>query len=70
MSFNKSIVFRANNEVTETKGKYEDEVLRLTATLKRLELKTASLKSAVDQKNKENEELSRIFDDIVGKVGP
>ncbi|XP_044733426.1 transforming acidic coiled-coil-containing protein 3-like [Chrysoperla carnea] len=61
---------KANNEVAETNAKYEDEVLRLTATIKRLELKIASLKAAVDQRNKENEELSRIFDDIVGKVGP
>lgn len=60
---------KANNELIDMKKNYEDEILRLTATIKKLELKNSSLKSAVEQRMKECEELSRICDDLIAKVG-
>ena len=37
--------------------------------LRRTEMKAKSLEKTVEQKNKENEELSTICDDLIAKVG-
>ena len=42
---------------------------KLTAMLKKTEMKASSLERTVDQKNKENEELTTICDDLIAKVG-
>ncbi|XP_044740876.1 transforming acidic coiled-coil-containing protein 1-like [Chrysoperla carnea] len=60
---------KANAELIEMKKNYEDEIIRLEATIKKLELKNSSLQSAVDQRVKECEELSSICDELIAKVG-
>lgn len=61
--------FRANNELLEYRRSYDDEVIRLKATKQKLELQVSSLKITVDQRTKECEELTRICDDLITKVG-
>ena len=45
------------------------EIARLTAIIKKTEAKAASLERNVDQKIKENEELTAICDELIAKVG-
>ena len=42
---------------------------RLTALLKKTEMKSTSLERTVEQKIKENEELTAICDELIAKVG-
>ena len=50
--------------------KFQDsEIARLTAILKKTEAKTSSLERSIDQKIKENEELTAICDELIAKVG-
>ena len=48
---------------------HEAETARLTAMLKKTEMKVASLERSVEQKVKENEELTAICDELIAKVG-
>ena len=60
---------KANKEI-ENLGRSQDaEVARLTAMLKKTEMKATSLERSVDQKVKENEELTVICDELIAKVG-
>ncbi|XP_044741092.1 transforming acidic coiled-coil-containing protein 2-like isoform X2 [Chrysoperla carnea] len=59
---------KANDELIEMKKKYEDEILRLEAIIKTLELKNSSLQSVVDQRNKDCKELASICDELIAKV--
>lgn len=43
------------------------ETMSLKAQIKLLEMKVNSLQSNVEQKNKENEELSHIVNELIGK---
>jgi hypothetical protein len=45
------------------------EIARLTAILKKTEMKVASLERNIEQKQKENEELTAICDELIAKVG-
>ena len=45
------------------------EMARLSAMLKKAEMKVTSLERCVDQKTKENEELTAICDELIAKVG-
>jgi len=60
---------KANAEIEATSGSHEAEVARLTAMLKKTEMKVASLERSVEQKVKENEELTAICDELIAKVG-
>ena len=60
---------KANREI-ENLSKFQDaEIARLTAMLKKAEMKAVSLDRTVEQKNKENEELTAICDELISKVG-
>merc|ERR1712228_1053080 len=53
-------------EVTKTKGV---EIARLTAQLGKAEMIVTSLERQVDQKTRENQELTTICDELISKVG-
>merc|ERR1712142_1160710 len=53
-------------EVTKTKGV---EIARLTAQLRKAEMMVTSLERQVDQKTRENQELTTICDELISKVG-
>ena len=60
---------KANAEIDTVSRSHEAEVARLTAMLKKTEMKVASLERSVEQKVKENEELTAICDELIAKVG-
>merc|ERR1719499_16177 len=53
-------------EVTKTKGV---EIARLMAQLRKAEMMVTSLERQVDQKTRENQELTTICDELISKVG-
>jgi len=60
---------KANREIENLSKSQDTEIARLTAMLKKAEMKAVSLERTVDQKNKENEELTAICDELISKVG-
>lgn len=59
----------ANKEIDNISRGQDAEIAKLTALLKKTEMKAGSLERTVDQKNRENEELTTICDDLIAKVG-
>lgn len=60
---------KANREIEHLSKSQDSEIARLTAMLKKAEMKAVSLERTVEQKNKENEELTTICDELIAKVG-
>ena len=60
---------KANKEIDNLSRSLDAEVARLTAMLKKTEMKATSLERSVEQKVKENEELTAICDELIAKVG-
>ena len=60
---------KANREIEHLSKSQDSEIARLTAMLKKAEMKAVSLERTVEQKNKENEELPTICDELIAKVG-
>lgn len=59
----------AHKEIDRIKGSHEQEMTRLRALLRKTELKVISLQESLEQKMKENQELTTICDDLIeGKV--
>lgn len=59
----------ANREIDNISRGQDAEIAKLTAMLKKTEMKASSLERTVDQKNRENQELTTICDDLIAKVG-
>lgn len=59
----------ANREIDNISRSQDAEIAKLTAMLQKTEMKAKSLERTVDQKNRENEELTTICDDLIAKVG-
>ncbi|XP_058157625.1 transforming acidic coiled-coil-containing protein 3 [Dasypus novemcinctus] len=58
----------ANEEVAQVRSKAQAEALALQASLRKEQMRVQSLERAVEQKTKENEELTRICDDLISKM--
>ncbi|XP_074548949.1 transforming acidic coiled-coil-containing protein 3 [Halichoeres trimaculatus] len=58
----------ANEEIAEVRSKNKAEISALQAQLRREQLKTQSLEKSLDQKEKEAEELTKLCDELIGKV--
>jgi len=59
----------ANKEIDNISRSQDAEIAKLTAMLQKTEMKAKSLERTVEQKNRENEELTTICDDLIAKVG-
>lgn len=59
----------ANEEIDKMKKSYGAEISGLQASYKREQLKVASLERTVEEKTKENTELTNICDELISKVG-
>lgn len=59
---------RANEEIAQVRSKASAEAHALQASLRREQMRVQSLEKAVEQKTKENEELTRICDDLISKM--
>ena len=60
---------KANREIENMAKSQDAEMARLSAMLKKAEMKVTSLERGVEQKTKENEELTAICDELIAKVG-
>lgn len=59
----------ANEEIAKVKRNNESEMVRLQAALRKAEMQAQSLEQTVEQKTKENRELTAICDELIAKVG-
>jgi len=59
----------ANTRLGEVKRSRASEIAKLTALLRKSEMGVASLEREVEQKNRENQELTTICDELISKVG-
>merc|ERR1719450_743795 len=59
----------AETKLGEVKQSKAAEIAKLTALLRKAEMGVSSLEKQVEQKSKENQELTTICDDLISKVG-
>ncbi|NWV01001.1 TACC3 protein, partial [Upupa epops] len=60
--------FRANEEIAQVRGKAKSEIAALQASLRKEQMRTQSLEKSLEQKAKENDELTKICDDLISKM--
>ncbi|XP_066601122.1 putative leucine-rich repeat-containing protein DDB_G0290503 [Prorops nasuta] len=60
---------KANSELDAIRKQHEAEAVKLHAMVRKAELKSNSLAELVEQKTKENKELSQIIDEVIARVG-
>ncbi|XP_046904717.1 transforming acidic coiled-coil-containing protein 1-like, partial [Hypomesus transpacificus] len=60
---------KANEEIAQVRGKASSESVALTASLRKEQMKVDSLERALQQKNQEIEELTKICDELIAKMG-
>ncbi|KAM5283733.1 transforming acidic coiled-coil-containing protein 3 isoform 3-T5 [Hipposideros larvatus] len=58
----------ANEEIAQVRSKAQAEALAFQASLRKEQMRVHSLEKAVEQKTKENDELTRICDDLISKM--
>ncbi|KAK6493478.1 transforming acidic coiled-coil-containing protein 3-like [Huso huso] len=58
----------ANEEIAQVRTKYKAETAALQATLRREQMKIQSLDRSLEQKAKENEELTKLCDELIMNV--
>lgn len=59
----------ANKEIDNISRAQDTEIAKLTARLRKAEMQATSLEREVDRKQKENQELTNICDELINKVG-
>ncbi|XP_040345652.1 transforming acidic coiled-coil-containing protein 3-like isoform X2 [Herpailurus yagouaroundi] len=59
---------RANEEIAQVRSKAQAEASAFQASLRKEQTRVQSLEKTVEQKTKENEELTRICDDLISKM--
>ncbi|XP_023655842.2 transforming acidic coiled-coil-containing protein 1-like isoform X2 [Paramormyrops kingsleyae] len=60
---------KANDEIAQVRGKANSEGVALHASLRKEQMKVESLERALHQKNQEIEELTKICDELIAKLG-
>ncbi|CAL8327209.1 unnamed protein product [Arctogadus glacialis] len=60
---------RANKEIAQVRSKAGSENMALSATLRKEAMRIESLETALQQKNQEIEELTKICDELIAKMG-
>ena len=59
----------ANSRLEEVKKTGEAKILKLGALLKKEDMRVKSLEIEVEKKEKENQELTQVCDDLISKLG-
>merc|ERR1711936_1496610 len=59
----------ANKKLGEVKNSKAAEIAKLTALLRKAQMGVSSLEKQVDQKNRENQELTTICDELIAGLG-
>ncbi|XP_031433537.1 transforming acidic coiled-coil-containing protein 1 isoform X2 [Clupea harengus] len=60
---------KANEDIAQVRGKSNSESVALNASLRKEQMKAESLERALHQKNQEIEELTKICDELIAKLG-
>lgn len=60
---------KANEEIAQVRTKASSEGMALTASLRKEQMKNESLEQALQQKSQEIEELTKICDELIAKMG-
>ncbi|XP_049435057.1 transforming acidic coiled-coil-containing protein 1-like isoform X1 [Epinephelus fuscoguttatus] len=60
---------KANEEIAQVRAKASSENMALTASLRKEQMRNESLEQALLQKNQEIEELTKICDELIAKMG-
>ncbi|XP_016323157.1 uncharacterized protein LOC107673862 [Sinocyclocheilus anshuiensis] len=60
---------KANAEIAQVRGKAKQEQAAYQASLRKEQMKVDSLERTLEQKNKEIEELTKICDELIAKMG-
>uniref|UniRef100_A0A3Q3XJC0 Transforming acidic coiled-coil-containing protein C-terminal domain-containing protein n=1 Tax=Mola mola TaxID=94237 RepID=A0A3Q3XJC0_MOLML len=60
---------KANEEIAQVRAKASSENIALTASVRKEQMKNESLEQALQQKNQEIEELTKICDELIAKMG-
>ncbi|XP_074086053.1 transforming acidic coiled-coil-containing protein 3 isoform X2 [Macrotis lagotis] len=58
----------ANEEIAQVRNKSKAETLALQANLRKEQMRVQSLEKSLEQKTKENDELTKICDDLISKM--
>ncbi|KAF5922503.1 hypothetical protein HPG69_012003 [Diceros bicornis minor] len=58
----------ANEEIAQVRSKAQAEALAFQASLRKEQMRIHSLEKTIEQKTKENDELTRICDDLISKM--
>ncbi|XP_022902245.1 transforming acidic coiled-coil-containing protein 1 [Onthophagus taurus] len=64
----KAQIDKSNRELNSSRERYQGELHKLSAIVKRLEIKNSSLANALEQKTKECAELAALCDEVTGRV--
>merc|ERR550532_3692644 len=59
----------ANSQISELQRSKAAEIAKLTALLRKSEMRISSLERSVEQKTRENQELTTICDELIAKAG-
>ncbi|KAM4780703.1 transforming acidic coiled-coil-containing protein 3 isoform 2-T2 [Cyanocitta cristata] len=59
---------QANEEIAQVRSKAKSEIAALQATLRKEQMRIQSLERSLEQKTKENDELTKICDDLISKM--
>uniref|UniRef100_A0A8C3LI33 Transforming acidic coiled-coil containing protein 3 n=1 Tax=Chrysolophus pictus TaxID=9089 RepID=A0A8C3LI33_CHRPC len=59
----------ANEEIAQVRNKAKAEIAALQASLRKEQMRIQSLERSLEQKTKENDELTKICDDLILKMG-
>ncbi|XP_078106736.1 transforming acidic coiled-coil-containing protein 1-like isoform X2 [Sander vitreus] len=60
---------KANEEIAQVRAKLSSENMAMAASLRKEQMKNESLEQALQQKNQETEELTKICDELIAKMG-
>ncbi|XP_031444132.1 transforming acidic coiled-coil-containing protein 3 isoform X3 [Phasianus colchicus] len=60
---------QANEEIAQVRNKAKAEIAALQASLRKEQMRIQSLERSLEQKTKENDELTKICDDLILKMG-
>ncbi|XP_072191211.1 transforming acidic coiled-coil-containing protein 3 isoform X2 [Excalfactoria chinensis] len=62
-------IHQANEEIAQVRNKAKSETAALQASLRKEQMRIQSLERSLEQKTKENDELTKICDDLILKLG-
>jgi transforming acidic coiled-coil-containing protein 3 len=69
LNLDESTIFRANEKLASVQKSRESEIAKLHAIQRKAEMRVTTLERTVEEKSRENRELTQICDELIAKVG-